>query len=86
MGLLCVAVLVDDSDNEIVAAAKFIEGTPLDLVKVLCLPILRRIISISCVLIEERPDLVRVQIYVLNDTEGGAHADILNNHFVFLLI
>jgi hypothetical protein len=30
--------------------------------------------------------LIRVKIYVLNDTEGGAHADILNHHFVFLLI
>jgi hypothetical protein len=86
MRLLCVPVLVDDPDHEIVAAAKLIEGTPLDLVKVLSLPILRGVIGISSVLMEECPYLVRVQMYVLYYTEGGAHTDIINNHFVFLLI
>jgi len=53
MRLLCISVLVDDPDNEIVAAAKLIEGTPLDLVKVLSLPILRGVIGVSSVLMEE---------------------------------
>ena len=52
-GLLRVPVLVDDADNEIVAAAKLVEGTPLNLVKVLSLPILRRVIGVFGVLMEE---------------------------------
>lgn len=53
MRLLCVAVLVDDPYYEIVAAAKLIKGAPLDLVKVLCLAILRRVIGIFIVLMKE---------------------------------
>jgi hypothetical protein len=48
-----VPILLDDPDNEIVAAAKFVEGTPLDLVEVLSLPILRRVIGVFGVLMEE---------------------------------
>jgi hypothetical protein len=53
MRLPRIPVLIDDPDNEIVTAAKLVEGTPLDLVEVLCLPILRRVIGVFGVFMEE---------------------------------